>query len=393
MRDDLDDQVRPRWFAHALVELRAGVPDDALPLLLSAARAAVGSRPVRAVTVLMAISEAAFQAQAEDAWAEVGRLVEEIQGAVKGDQAVLARLLRAATRPSARGVGADDLARLEAMDAPELQVRAAGLVWALGDHALARRLRSSAVDRARARGAAGTLAWALQYVVLDELRRGRHVSAEASADEGRRLALETGQPNVACQHAAALVELVALRGEEEQARRLAEEALARATVHRLVGAAVVTRRALARLELSRGSREAALEHMEAVRGLPLPGHGGVALYALADLVEAAVRAGRDDLRESLAADVALVAASGSGHGRPGPSAPRVGGGGEAALPGGHPAVRRRRPAVRRHHDRGGRARAHHRLSVRHQHDGHGGQRTGPRDRAEEGGGSPRPTRR
>jgi len=302
-------------YLRALVELRAGVPDDALPLLLSAARAAVGSRSVRAVAVLMAISEAAFQAQAEDAWAEVGRLAEEIEGAVKGDQAVLARLLLAATRSSAWGVGADDLARIEAMDAPELQVRAAGLVWALGEHALARRLRSSAVDRARTRGAAGTLAWALQYTVLDELRRGRHASAEASADEGRRLALETGQPNVACQHEAALVELAALRGEEETARQLAEEALARATVNRLVGAAVVSRRALARLELSRGSGEAALEHMEAVRGLRLSGHRGVALYALADLVEAAVRAGRDDLQDSLAADVALVSASGSGEAR------------------------------------------------------------------------------
>ncbi len=296
-------------YLRALIELRAGVPRDALALLLPAARETVVDRPERAVAMLTALSEAAFQAQAEEAWEEVVRLAERIVGRVDGGGAMLARLVLAASRPPGERDGTaerDDLSRIEAADAPELQVRAAGFALSLGDHALARRLWAKGTARARALGAAGTLAWALQYVVLDELRRGRYASAEASADEGRRLALETGQPNVACLHEAALVELAALRGRAEEARELASGTLARATTNRLVGATVVTHRALAELALAEGSVETALEQLEALRALRLTEHRGMALYALADTVEAAVRIGRDDRREALVSDLAVA---------------------------------------------------------------------------------------
>lgn len=298
-------------FLRALIELRAGVPEDALALLLPAAREAVGDRPERAAAILAALGEAAFQAQAEEAWAETSRLAERIAGHLDNLEAVLARLVLAATRPQGerdRAALLDDLSRIEFGEGTELQVRAAGYAFALGDPELARRLRAMGAARARALGAAGTLAWALQYVVLDELRRGRYALAEATADEGRRLGQETGQPNVACLHQAALVELAALRGRAEEARELAVSTLAQATANRLAGAAVVTRRGLAELALAEGAFEMALEQVDALRTQRLVGHRGMALYALTDTVEAVVRAGRDDRRESMGTDLALAEA-------------------------------------------------------------------------------------
>ena len=217
----------------------------------------------------------------------------------------------AATRPAEernRAAVREDLSRIEAAETPELQVRAAGYALALGDPELARRLRARGAARARTLGAAGSLAWALQYIVLDDLRRGRYAAAEASADEGRRLGEETGQPNVACLHQAALVELAALRGRAEEARALAAGTLAQATANRLVGAAMVTHRGLAEMALAEGMFEVALEQLDALRTLRLVGHRGMVLYALTDTVEAVVRAGREDRRESLGADLALAEA-------------------------------------------------------------------------------------
>jgi ATP/maltotriose-dependent transcriptional regulator MalT len=136
-------------------------------------------------------------------------------------------------------------------------------------------------------GAAGILPWALVFLAIDELTRGRCAVAEAYASEGQRLALETGQPNIACQHLACLVMVAVLRGREQEARRLARQALAEATVHRLAWAASTTL-ALGTLALVTGHAEQALEQIETLWGAgPIPGHQRVALYCVPDLVEAA----------------------------------------------------------------------------------------------------------
>ncbi len=70
---------------------------------------------------------------------------------VDGDEAILARLALASSQPLAGRhpmAERDDLSRIEAVDAPDMQVRAAGLTEKLSDHALARRLRAKAVARA-----------------------------------------------------------------------------------------------------------------------------------------------------------------------------------------------------------------------------------------------------
>ena len=171
----------------------------------------------------------------------------------------------------------EDLAQLEAIDDPTLLVRAGGMAWGAGDHALGRRLRAKAVARARALGAAGTLAWALEYLVEEEIVRGQYRSAEAHAEEGRRLALESGQPNSACLHLACLAELAGLRGREQEARRLATAALAEATARRLPKAAGAAHHALGTIALAAGRGEEALEQLEALGGAgPVPGGRGAA---------------------------------------------------------------------------------------------------------------------
>src|SRR5262249_37063903 len=69
------------------------------------------------------------------------------------------------------------------------------LAWGLGDFELGHRLNGRAVARARALGAAGTLAWALENLTLQEMWRGNLALAEAYAAEGHRLALEAGAPH------------------------------------------------------------------------------------------------------------------------------------------------------------------------------------------------------
>jgi hypothetical protein len=78
-------------------------------------------------------------------------------------------------------------------------------------------------------GALGTLAWALESLSLAELKRDHYALAELHAREGLRTALEAGHHNRACRHQSLLAHLSALRGREEETRRLAGEVLAAAT--------------------------------------------------------------------------------------------------------------------------------------------------------------------
>jgi DNA-binding CsgD family transcriptional regulator len=275
-----------------LIEMSAGIPADGLAILLQAARDAVQLDTRRAVRLLLAAREAAFQSGDEHAVHEIDRLVAVLPPGEDPDEMLVIRLFRFLVhrmRGEGSTVTSRDLARTEELDDPELLARTGGIVWGLGDHALGRRLRARAVARARSLGAAGTLAWTLEYLVSDEIARGRYASAEAYADEGRRLALEARRPNSACLHLGSLAEIAALRGREQDARRLAEDTLAEATERRLGKAVIAARRAIGTLALATGQAEQALEQYAA---LAESGYRGTALPTTPDLVEAAVRAGR-----------------------------------------------------------------------------------------------------
>jgi DNA-binding NarL/FixJ family response regulator len=305
-------------YLQGVIETRAGVPADGLVILLAAAREAGAVDPRLALRALGAAGEAAFQADDGAASREIGRLVAAVPATDDAGLALLARL-QLAVNPLTWGQEPAglrrDFDRIEAVDDPEVLSRAGGMAFGLGEYAVGRRLQTRAIALARARGAAGTLAWALRALVGDEIAHSRFAWAEAWAAEGRRLALETAQANLACQHQALLAEVAALRGQEAEARRLAGEVLAEAAGRGLHGTTAVARRALGQLGLATGRAEEALEHLEALWGGP-GGQRGVAFSAIPDLVEAAVRAGRPELgREHLPPYVAWAEAAGSPEAR------------------------------------------------------------------------------
>jgi len=297
-------------YLRGTIELRAGIPADAAGILLDVAPAAVAADPGLALRLLGTAGEAAFQAGDQ---AAARRVRELMAGLPDGDPgaALLKRLYLAVIpltwgqRPAAAGPERADApgqpdaaggyggASAAGLDDAELLARAGGMAFGLGRFALARRLGTRAVALARARGAAGTLTWALLPLAMDEVVRSRFPWAEAYAAEGRALARESGQPNLALQHEAIVAELAALRGQEPVPGALAETVLATATGRGLHGTAAMARRALGLLALARGRPDEALGHLEALWDLPA-GQQGIAFSTVPDLVEAGVRAGRPE---------------------------------------------------------------------------------------------------
>jgi DNA-binding CsgD family transcriptional regulator len=288
-------RLRARY-VQGSIELRSGVPADGLAILLDGVAASGAADPRLAVRVLAVAGEASFQAA--ESVGRVGTLLMALPETSDLGQRLLVCGYRA-IEPTAT---THDLASFrEALSAgdqltdPDVLVRVAGLAFAVGDYATARRLWASVASHARALGAAGSLASALRPVALDEASRGRYAWAEASAAEGRALALETGQPNLAWQHAALLAELAGIRGREEEARALADEVLREASARGLHGTVALMRRALGELCLAVGRPEEAIGHLEALWSLNANSHRAIALGVIPDLVEAAVRAGRAEL--------------------------------------------------------------------------------------------------
>jgi DNA-binding CsgD family transcriptional regulator len=282
----------------ALIELRTGDPADALRLLRPVLADALQEGPATAVELLMLLGEAGYQAGDADTWREVSDAVEQLPLAGDHPDHALLRLTRAVARvrrgaPS--GLGDDDLAAVERLADPGRLCWAGGMVWGIGDSARGRWLRRRAMDQARAVGAVGTLAWVLEYVVVDEMAAGRFRAAEAYADEGNRHAAETGQPNLSCLFRGTLATLAAVQGREADTRELADQVLADAVGRNLVAAVARAGRARGLLDLAAGRAEQAVRHLRPLDGPGRTVHPGLALQNVPDLVEAAYRLGRPEL--------------------------------------------------------------------------------------------------
>jgi DNA-binding NarL/FixJ family response regulator len=296
------------------IELRVGIPADGARILAEVAGDAAAVDRPRAMPLLVAAADAAFLAGQWETLEELGQVAARLVPVRDGADGVVLRMLAAAAQPNGNGAGngAVDLRHAEALDDPVLIGLAGQLAWKVGGDEAARALHAKAVARARVLGAVGTLAWALENLSLAELKRDRFALAEAYAQEGLTMALEAGHRNGACRHKSLLAHLSALRGREQETRRLAEEVLAEATARRLVREASEARLALGLLALGAGRAEA-LERLEALwEPGPLPGYPPIAPYATPDLVEAAVRAGEPErCRDQLDAFLAAIE---PGHG-------------------------------------------------------------------------------
>ncbi|ATL26604.1 ATP-binding protein [Streptomyces formicae] len=150
----------------------------------------------------------------------------------------------------------------------------------------------------RDQGALGPLPLVLLLRTRTRILLGRHGCALAGADEGLRIAEDTGQPYYARQLRGALAHLAALDGDEERCRDLAGRGSdPRQTLPGLEWGAL----AVGLLELGNGRYEAALRVYEDVAASP-SGHTVAVLYGVPDRVEAAVRTGRAASVRELAAD-------------------------------------------------------------------------------------------
>ncbi|HEX5290260.1 MAG TPA: AAA family ATPase, partial [Streptosporangiaceae bacterium] len=144
----------------------------------------------------------------------------------------------------------------------------------------------------REAGIAGLLAYALVYLAGAQLLHGEFLDAIATAEEGLRIAADTGQTHVTRELASTAAGLAAITGDEEACRaRAAQVRELSAGVHTLALAGADC--ALAMLDLGYCRYQSALDWMRAATYGPAR-HNPEVLYAYPVHVEAAARAGRTD---------------------------------------------------------------------------------------------------
>ncbi|TMM35992.1 MAG: LuxR family transcriptional regulator [Actinobacteria bacterium] len=297
------------------IQLRAGLISEAVGTLTAGAELVADTDPRAALEMLFGATEAAGYAgdmpvvldlaararrlNTTDARARLLRdWLTGIADVISGEVERGAAVLRAAADHPAR----PDLPRW-------LMWEAYGAMY-LGDVDRMIRLFEAAARRARAEGALDDLPLALHGVSVAETIRGHYPDAAAVADEGLRLARETGQDSAECLNLAALAVVAALRGDERRCREYADGALAQGIPRRFGLAVGRTQWALAVLDLGAGRPDAALPRLRAVaEATPGAGHVLIALYATPDLVEAAVRCGDTESALRATAMLELVVAN------------------------------------------------------------------------------------
>ncbi len=277
------------------IELRCGVPADALVTLAAGASEIAATAPAKATEMLIEAGQSASYAGDATQIVEMGRRAKRLLRAEDADQRFSVDVLA--------GVGsllAGDTARAvpllrEALDLaagfqdPRRLVHAGACAGYLGDEANELQLYSRAAARAREEGGVGTLPYVLEYLARAEAVNGRFAAAAAHASEGLRLASETGQLNSICHLLASLALIAAVQGREDECRSYAADALDQAAARGLGYQAALAEWALARLDLGLGRSADALAMLERIAAAgPGTGHPFVKLVSTADLVEAAV---------------------------------------------------------------------------------------------------------
>ncbi|GAA2213581.1 LuxR family transcriptional regulator [Nonomuraea monospora] len=178
---------------------------------------------------------------------------------------------------------------------PQSLTMAAGAAMFVGEDATALDLFTAAAVRARTAGAVSVLPLVLAPLGALQMWTGRFAAARATATEGLRLSLDTGQDNTAAHHRAVLAWIAAVQGRAEECRTEADAALARAIGQRLGPPAGIAAWALALLDLGEGRTGEAFDRLAALAdAAPGEGHPIVKIFAAADLVEVAVRADRPE---------------------------------------------------------------------------------------------------
>jgi DNA-binding CsgD family transcriptional regulator len=287
------------------IELSCGTPLQGASLLREGADRVARSDPRKALQMLLDMAMCANHAGNLDVMAEAGRKAAALPIDESEPEAALVNVIGDVTTmlqgndPGARARLLQAIDHLAEATEPRWLIWAGAAAARSGAHDRDDALRRRAEAIARQTTAVGTLAQVLHRIAWTDLTYGRVAAASIHSAEGLQLALETGLTNSACFHRAILAWVAAIRGDEETCTSLAEQASATALEHGLGPQNSIANWAVGLLHLGRGRWETAATQLEAV-STPAPGtgHSYVALWALPDLVEAAVRAGRPDIAES-----------------------------------------------------------------------------------------------
>ncbi|MGK5551484.1 ATP-binding protein [Actinomadura kijaniata] len=322
----------------ATVEFERGVPHGTADLLADSAAPVADDDPGLALTLLVIAAGNAWSSGEPAALRRAARLAAPLRPVSPPLVDGIAALARVLDGDHAEGLpGLRALVDEARADPPESLIArlfvmaAAQLLGA--DDALAE-LAAADVARARGRGLAGALPLTLQLLGHAQLAAGLHRDAAATVAEALDLAHATGQAHRAGRVAAVIARLAAVEGDERRCRDQERHATTAESA-----AAVAC--ALGLLDLAHRRHERASRRLEEATA----GHTAAAVFALPDLVEAAVRAERPDRAAGpFARFTAWAGASGQ------PWAAAVAARCRALL---HPAEEHYRDALRLH-ERGGR---------------------------------------
>ncbi|GAA2853497.1 LuxR family transcriptional regulator [Streptosporangium fragile] len=193
---------------------------------------------------------------------------------------------------------------------PEVDRYLGSAALQVGAFDLAARFSAAAAPGLRAQGRLGLLPRALAVQAWSRARLGDLATAVPVAAEAARLARETGQPFMYGLATAVQAEIAALRGDHEQAGTLADEA-------ERVGLAAGARPVLATVQLTRGLTalsegrfDDAFADLSRMLDPADPAYQlALRAYCVAELTEAAVRAGRTAALRDILRDLEPLAAS------------------------------------------------------------------------------------
>ncbi|MFG3206627.1 AAA family ATPase [Streptomyces sp. NPDC048192] len=189
----------------------------------------------------------------------------------------------------------DEVARIRPESVPPVEQHALGAaltaIWAFE---LSWPYLCAAVDSLRRQGQLGLLGEALTSQLWAAIHLGKHRLARSAADEARRLSRDTGRPRWALVADLAMATLAGERGESETADELilaAETELLSIGAQSILGFAQFTR---GRIALVNNQYDEAFEQLaRALDPSDVTYHPFVGYWGIADLIEAAVRTGRD----------------------------------------------------------------------------------------------------
>lgn len=159
---------------------------------------------------------------------------------------------------------------------------------------------SAMVEDARAHGKLMWIPYALEVLALGHMLRGDLAAAQTCLGEGVPLAEELGLTTQSAVLRSIGVWLAAVHGDEEGCRSLAAD-VRPVLAERHPGGAALVAWGLGLLDLAAGRFDAALDQLEVACGGPAG--RDLPVRAVADLVEAAVRAGRPDRAQVPAAEL------------------------------------------------------------------------------------------